>query len=82
MIFKEPPTNRKSLVSNGKYNISATDRICVFVIVKMYKYLLFAMLLEVYEREYADVLMVSVIFPVAVYCSAHRLNRVVYGKNK
>ena len=46
----------------------------------MCKYLLFAMLLGVYERESADVLMAGVIFPVAVYCSPQRVNRVVYGK--
>ena len=45
----------------------------------MCKYLLFAMLLGVYERESADVL-IGVIFPVAVYCSPQRVNRVVYGK--
>ena len=44
----------------------------------MYKYFLFAKLLEVYERESADVLMAGVIFPVVLYFSAHRLNRVVY----
>ena len=38
------------------------------------------MLLEVYERESADVLMAGVIFPVALYFFAHRLNGVVYGK--
>ena len=46
----------------------------------MCKYLLFAMLLGVYERESADVLIAGIIFPVAVYCSPQRANRVVYGK--
>ena len=30
--------------------------------------------------ESADVLIPGVIFPVAVYCSPQRVNRVVYGK--
>ena len=38
------------------------------------------MLLGVYERESADVLIAGIIFPVAVYCSPQRVNRVVYGK--
>ena len=42
--------------------------------------MLFAMLLGVYERESADVLIAGIIFPVAVYCSPQRVNRVVYGK--
>ena len=46
----------------------------------MRKYLLLAMLLGVYEMESADVL-IGVIFPVAVYCSPQRVNRVVYRKN-
>ena len=46
----------------------------------MCKYLLFAMLLGVYERESADVLIAGVTFPAAVYCSPQRVNRVVYRK--
>ena len=38
------------------------------------------MLLGVYERESADVLIAGIIFLVAVYCSPQRVNRVVYGK--
>ena len=38
------------------------------------------MLLGVYERESADVLIAGVIFPVAVYCSPQRVKRVAYGK--